>query len=113
MGLLSGAKTFAVNTTLMAAKPLIDKAVGRYIVVHSIVKEGDYFILTGAILGGSDITITLGGVEIPADGTTMKIGSATSSLEGVTNLLNDFIVGKTMQVPDKLQAAAKKVRLIL
>ena len=113
MSILSGAKAFAVNTALAAAKPLIEKAVGRYMVIHGISKDEGKFVLSGAILGGGDVTITLGDLEIPEDGTSMVVGSASSSLEGITNLLNDFVVGRKMPVPEKLQAAAKKVRLIL
>ena len=113
MGLIEGAKKIAFNAAMGAAKPIIEKYAGRYVTVNHIVKQDDSFVLSGAIRGGGETIITIGDITIPEDGSTVRIGYATSNIEGVENLINDFVIGREFKIPAKFRSAMKKVKLVL
>ena len=113
MGLMDFAKNTAANAAIAAARPAIEKATARYLILDDITYKDKELTLTGALLGGGKLSLTLGDIAIAEDGSTIRLGKATCSTAGLTNLLTDFVVGREFPIPEQHRDTAKIAKTLL
>lgn len=113
MGLMDIARNTAVNAAIAAARPAVEKACARYLVLDDITYNGKEFALSGALLGGENVTVTVGGITIAEDCSSITIGTASCSIPGLENLLSDFVVGNVFPIPERHRDKAKMAKQLL
>ncbi|MBO4312757.1 MAG: hypothetical protein J5838_00530 [Desulfovibrio sp.] len=107
------AKNTAANAAIAAARPAIEKATARYLVLNDIAYKDKELTLSGALLGGERVTVTVGNILIAEDGATIRFGKAACSIAGLENLLSDFVVGKDFPIPEQHREKARMAKKLL
>lgn len=114
--LTSSTKEGAVNM-LLNAKPvlrLLNERVQAYGSITEIHYERERYEIRFQMLGLADlISVSMRDFELSDDDRRVRLLGLDSDVEGVRNLLRDFLEGREISVPERVAAVLDKIRKVL
>jgi len=114
--MLSKAKEMAINTALSSDMVigLINKKLARYGEVHSLRWDNEGFHGMVQLLGSAEIVaVNVRELVFAPDCSTVKLVGLTSSALWCQHLLEDFVEGRSFDIPENARVFVKPVAKLL